>query len=50
VPPRQFAGGDAWIGHLINNIVYLAAEGIKRRDGGAALGGKKKKGVIKAAA
>ena len=40
VPPRKLAGSNAWVAHLVYNIVDFTAKGIKRSDGCAALRGK----------
>ena len=50
VPPGQLGLGNARIHHVIHHIVDLAAEGIKRGDGGPAVGWQEEKGVVKAAA
>jgi hypothetical protein len=49
-PPRELGGGDARVGHLVDHVVDLAAEGVERRDRGAARRRQEQEGVVEAGA
>src|SRR6187399_1062512 len=49
-PPRELGARNLRVLHLVGDVVHLAAEGVKRRDRPAPLGGEEEEAVVEARA